>query len=313
MVTQHDVAEARQRIAPHVRRTPILALEAGAVPGLELPLVVKLELLQRSGSFKARGAFHRLLTAAVPPAGVVAASGGNHGAAVALAARALGHRARVFVPAASPASKVDRIRGYGAEVVVTGAVYADARAAAQEWAARSGALDVPAFDDAAIVAGAGTAGLELGEDASLGAGDAVLVPVGGGGLAAGCAAALGGRGVRVVGVETERTACFQAALRAGRPVDVDVAGVAVDSLGARRVGTVPFEVLTAAGASSVVVTDDAVRAAVRALWEACRVATEPGGATALAALLSGAWSPGPGARVAVIVSGANHPVGSAQA
>jgi len=303
MVTEHDVAEARLRIAPYVRRTPLLTLESGALPGLDVPVVLKLELLQRSGSFKARGAFHRLLTSAVPSAGVVAASGGNHGGAVALAARALGFPARIFVPATSPASKVERIRGYGAEVVVAGAVYADARAAALEWARASGALDVPAFDDPLVVAGQGTVALELLEDAAV---DTLLVAVGGGGLAAGCAAALAPHGIRVVGVETETTACFCAARAQGEPVDVEVSGLAVDSLGARRVGAVPFAVLAAAGAGSAVVTDEAVRAAQQELWEACRVDAEPGGATALAALLCGAYCPAPGERVGVVVSGANH-------
>lgn len=303
MVTREDVLAARRRIAPHVRRTPALALEPGALAGLDRPVVLKLELLQRSGSFKVRGAFHRLLVGPIPPAGVVAASGGNHGAAVALAARTLGVPARIFVPSASPASKVARIRGYGAELVVAGAVYAEARAAALEWARASGALDVPAFDDARVVAGAGTVGLELEEDAAL---DTVLVGVGGGGLAAGCAAALGPAGVRVVGVETEATACFRAALQAGAPVDVEVSGVAVDSLGARRVGEVPFAILAAAGARSAVVSDDAVRGAQRALWDGCRLEAEPGAAAALAALLSGAYRPAPGERVGVVVSGANH-------
>ena len=303
MVTEHDVLEARRRIAPYVRRTPVLELEPGALPGLDVPLVLKLEFLQRSGSFKARGAFHHLLTAAVPPAGVAAASGGNHGGAVALAARVLGFRARIFVPATSPASKVGRIRGYGAEVVLAGAVYADARAAALEWVRASGALDVPAFEDPRVVAGQGTVALELLEDAAV---DTVLVAVGGGGLAAGCAAALAPRGIRLVGVETEKTSSFRAACARGEPVDVEVSGLAVDSLGARRVGAVPFAVLAAARAGSAVVTDEAVRAAQRELWEACRVDAEPGGATALAALLSGVYRPAPGERVAVVVSGANH-------
>ncbi len=305
MVTRDDVLAARRLIEPHVRRTPVLRLERGALPGLDRPLTLKLELLQRSGSFKARGAFHRLLRSELPAAGVVAASGGNHGAAVALAARSLGAAARIFVPSSSPASKVARIRGYGAQVEVVGAVYAEARGAALEWARGSGALDVPAFDDAWVVAGAGTVGLELAEDAEL---DTVLAAVGGGGLAAGCAAALAPAGVRVVGVETEHTASFRAALEAGAPVDVDVSGVAVDSLGARRVGAIPFAVLAAAGARSAVVTDAAVRDAQRALWEGCRVAAEPGGVTALAALLSGAYRPTEGERVAVVVSGANHVV-----
>jgi threonine dehydratase len=308
-ITERDVAEARHRIAPYIRRTPVLALEAGALEGVAGPITLKLELLQRSGSFKIRGAFHRIAAAVaagdLPAAGVVAASGGNHGAAVALAARVLGIAARVFVPSSSPASKLARIRGYGAEVVVAGAVYAEARAAALAWSETSGALDIPAYDDPHVAAGQGTLALELVEDAAI---DTLLVAIGGGGLAAGCAAALAPRGIRVVAVETQTTACFHAALAAGAPVDVDVSGVAVDSLGARRIGALPFAVLTAAGAISVIVPDPAVTAARAALWEGCRVAAEPGASTALAALVSGAYRPADGERVAVVVSGSNHPL-----
>jgi threonine dehydratase len=302
MIDATEIAEARRRIAPHVRRTPALALEAGALRGLERPAVLKLECLQRTGSFKLRGAMNRILCADVPAAGVVAASGGNHGAAVAAAARALGFPARIFVPRTSPQAKVTRIRGYGAEVQVGGETYAEARAAAEAWARASGALDVPAFDHPLVVAGQGTAALELAEDAVF---DTLLVSVGGGGLAAGCAAALLPGGARVVGVETVNTASWHAARQAGVPVEVDVKGLAVDSLGARSVGAVPFAVLREAGADSVVVQDDDVRAAQRALWEGCRVAAEPGGVAALGALLSGAYTPGSGERVAVMISGAN--------
>ncbi len=201
MVDAKGIAEAHRRIAPHVRRTPVLRLGPGDLPGLEVEVALKLECLQRTGSFKIRGAFNRILCAEVPAAGVVAASGGNHGAAVAAAARELGIPARIFVPRTSPAAKVARIRGYGAEVVVGGASYADARAAAEAHGRETGALDVPAFDDPLVVAGQGTAALELREDAPF---DTLLVAVGGGGLAAGCAAALFPRGVRVVGVETDR-------------------------------------------------------------------------------------------------------------
>ncbi len=302
MIDATEVAEARRRIAPHVRRTPLLALEPAGLPGLASPVVLKLELLQRTGSFKLRGAMNRILCADVPPAGIVAASGGNHGAAVAAAAQALGFGARIFGPRSSPAAKVARIRGYGAEVTVGGATYAEARAAAEAWARESGALDVPAFDHPLVVAGQGTAALELLEDAAV---DTLLVAVGGGGLAAGCAAALLPRGGRVIGVETAGTASWHAALEAGAPVDVEVSGLAVDSLGARSVGAVPFAVLRAAGAGSVVVSDDEVRAGQRALWEGCRVAAEPGAAAAVAALLAGAYRPAGGERVAVMVSGAN--------
>jgi threonine dehydratase len=301
MIDANDIAEARRRIAPHVRRTPVLALEAGALRGLEVPVALKLEYLQRTGSFKLRGAMNRILSGEVPAAGVVAASGGNHGAAVAAAAQALGFAARIFVPRTSPEAKVSRIRGYGAEVVVGGASYAEARTAAEAHARASGALDVPAFDHPLVVAGQGTVALELAEDAAV---DTLLVAIGGGGLAAGCAAALRGR-ARVIGVETTGTASWHAALEAGAPVEVDVSGLAVDSLGARSVGAVPFAVLREAGAGSTVVSDDDVRAAQRALWEGCRVAAEPGGVAALAALLSGAYRPAPGERVAVVVSGAN--------
>jgi len=302
MIDSNDIAGARRRIAPYVRRTPVLALEAGGLPGLAVPVTLKLELLQRTGSFKLRGAMNRILCAEVPAAGIVAASGGNHGAAVAAAAQVLGFPARIFVPRSSPEAKVARIRGYGAEVIVGGATYAEARAAAEACAGETGALDVPAFDHPLVVAGQGTAALELLEDAAV---DTLLVAVGGGGLAAGCAATLRPRGARVVGVETSGTACWHAALEAGAPVDVDVSGLAVDSLGARSVGAVPFAVLRAAGAGSAVVSDDDVRAAQRALWEGCRVAAEPGGAAALAALLSGAYRAVPGERVGVMVSGAN--------
>ncbi len=301
MIEAREIAEARRRIVAHVRRTPVLALEPGALRGLEVPVALKLELLQRTGSFKLRGAMNRLLSAEVPAAGVVAASGGNHGAAVAAAAQALGFAARIFVPRTSPQAKVSRIRGYGAEVVVAGASYAEARTAAEAHARATGALDVPAFDHPLVVAGQGTVALELAEEAAV---DTLLVSVGGGGLAAGCAAALRGR-TRVVGVETTGTASWHAALAAGAPVEVDVSGLAVDSLGARSVGAVPFAVLREAGAGSAVVSDADVRAAQRTLWEGCRVAAEPGGVAALAALLSGAYRPAPGERVGVIASGAN--------
>ncbi len=302
MIELEEIAEARRRIAGYVRRTPVLLLEAGALPGLVLPVALKLECLQRTGSFKLRGAMNRLLGAEVPAAGIVAASGGNHGAAVAAAARALGFTARIFVPRSSPEAKVSRIRGYGAEVVVGGATYAEARAAAEAHAGQTGALDVPAFDHPLVVAGQGTAALELAEEAAL---DTLLVAVGGGGLAAGCAAALLPRGARVIGVETSGTGSWHAALEAGAPVEVEVSGLAVDSLGSRSVGRVPFDVLRRAGAGSAVVSDEDVRSAQRALWEGCRVAAEPGGAAALAALLSGAYRPARGERVGVMVSGAN--------
>ncbi len=297
-----EVELARGRIAGHVRRTPVLVLPPGSFGGLPHPLALKLEALQHTGSFKVRGAFNRLLGAAIPRAGVVAASGGNHAAAVAFAARRLGMPVRVFMPATAPAAKVARVRYYGAEVVLTGAVYADAKAAAEAYASDVGALDVPAFDDPAVVAGQGTTALEFAEQATF---DTLLVAVGGGGLAAGSAAALGGRGVRIVGVETTGTRSLHAALEAGRPIDVEVSGVAADALGARRVGEVPFAVLRAAIDRVTLVEDDHVRAAQRALWDECRVVAEPGGAAALAALQSGAYQAATGERVGVVICGAN--------
>ncbi|MBI2841315.1 MAG: serine/threonine dehydratase [Acidobacteria bacterium] len=300
-----EVEAARERIGGHVRRTPVLELPADTFAAVPTPLALKLETLQHTGSFKVRGAFHRLLSAEIPRAGVVAASGGNHGAAVAFAARALGLPVRVFMPATAPPAKVARVRGYGAEVTLIGAGYDDAREAAAQYAATSGALDVPAFDDLAVIAGQGTVALEVADQARF---DTLLVAVGGGGLAAGCAAALAGRGVRLVGVETTRTASLHAALAAGGPVEVDVSGVAADALGARRVGRLPFIVLDAAIDRVVLVEDEDVVATQRVLWEELRVVAEPGGAAALAALLRGAYRPAAGERIGIVICGANvHP------
>lgn len=299
MITGDDVAAAAARISGHARRTPAVALD-GAF-GLAHPLTLKLEALQHSGSFKARGAFNRLLDAAVPRAGVIAASGGNHGAAVAFVAQRLGLPATIFVPATAPAAKVERLRAYGAAVRQVGAAYADAKAAAERHARETGALDVPAYDDAAIVAGQGTVAREFADQARF---DTLLVAVGGGGLIAGCAAALAGR-VRVIGVETTGTATLHAALAAGAPVDVAVAGLAADSLGARRIGAVPWSVLKDTVDRVVLVEDDAVRAAQGALWSECRVIAEPGGAAALAALVAGAYRARPEERVGALVCGAN--------
>jgi threonine dehydratase len=246
--------------------------------------------------------FNRLTSAQVPAAGVIAASGGNAGLAVAYAARELGHRAEVFVPVSSPAVKVARLRALGAAVTVAGAHYAEALEASRERAAQTGALVVHAYDQPEVVAGQGTLALELAAQApDL---DTVLVAVGGGGLVGGVLAAYDGS-VRVVAVEPERCPTLHAALAAGRPVDVEVGGVAADSLGARRLGDVCFGIVQRLGVTSVLVSDPAIVAARRALWEQARVAAEDGGAAALAALTSGRYRPGPGERVGVIVCGAN--------
>jgi threonine dehydratase len=295
-----DVAAAWRLVQPHVRRTPALELPAGSF-GIAAPLALKLESLQVSGSFKGRGAFHKLLASKVPSWGIVAASGGNHGAAAAYAARALGYRAEIFVPTISSPAKVARLKSYGAIVHQVGAVYAEARAASEERAAETGALIVPAYEDPVVFAGAGSVALEFAEQAAF---DTLLVAVGGGGLIAGCAVAIGER-TKIVAVETEGTPTLHEALRAGRPVEVKISGIAADALGASRIGVPNFEVAKKLVRDSVLVTDEAVTAAQRALWEELRVIAEPAGATGLAALMSGVYEPGKGERVATLICGAN--------
>jgi threonine dehydratase len=296
------IAATWARIAPYVRRTPIVTIDAADFGLPSAPLTLKLEQLQHSGSFKARGAFANLLLRDVPPAGVVAASGGNHGAAVAYAARRLGHRARIFVPVVSSPAKVERIRGYGAELVVGGERYADALAASEAWAAGSGALPVHAFDAVETLLGAGSVGLELSAQAT--GLETLLVAVGGGGLVGGIAAWYQ-RAIRIVGVEPEGAPTLTAALAAGRPVDAPAGGIAADSLAPRRVGELVFPIARELVDRVVLVRDDAIRAAQVALWEVLRVVAEPGAAAPLAALLSRAYVPAPRERVGVLVSGGN--------
>lgn len=284
-----------------MRTTPVASLEPGAF-GVEGELHLKLELLQHTASFKPRGAFNKLLAAEVPPAGVVAASGGNFALAVAHAAGELSHPAAIFVPETSPAAKVDRLRSTTAEVIVTGAYYDDALAAAREHAARTGGLGLHAFDDPLVVAGQGTCAREL--DRAVSDLDTIVVAVGGGGLAAGVCAWYGDR-ARIVAVEPERCPTLYAAREAGRPVAVEVSGRAADSLGARQVGDHPWECLRRWCDESLLVSDEAIADAQRRLWAELRIAAEPGGATALAALLSGAYAPRPGERIGVLVCGAN--------
>ncbi|HEX2885883.1 threonine/serine dehydratase [Vineibacter terrae] len=304
-VSPDAVAAAYVRIKPHIRHTPAIDLPAGAF-GLGHKLALKLESLQHSGSFKGRGAFHKLLVSAPGPAGVIAASGGNHGAAVAYAARALGHRAEIFVPTISAPAKVERLRSYGAVVHQVGAVYAEARAASEARAQETGALTVGAYDDPEVFVGAGTTALEFELQAAF---DTLLVAVGGGGLIAGCALWCGAR-VKVVAVETEGTPTLHAALAAGQPVDVKISGLAADALGASRIGAPNFEIARNRVARSVLVSDDAVRAAQRALWSELRVMAEPAGATGLAALMSGAYTPAADEKVGILVCGANLDPGS---
>jgi threonine dehydratase len=289
-------------IAPYVRVTPILAL-SGADFGLApFPLTLKLELLQHSGSFKARGAFANLLLRPLPAVGVAAASGGNHGAAVAYAAMRLGIPARVFVPTVSSAAKVQRIREYGAELTVGGERYAEALAASEAWAREPGASPVHAFDQPETLRGQGTLAREL--EAQAPGLDTVLVAVGGGGLIGGVAAWYG-KSVRIVGVEPEGAPTLTEALRAGRPVDAATGSIAADSLAPRRVGELMFPLAQAFVDRVVLVTDADIRRAQEALWNTLRVVAEPGAATPLAALLSGAYKPAADEKVAIVVSGGN--------
>ncbi len=300
-VTRFDVEDAAQRIAPYIRRTPVIELEPRAF-GIEGVLTLKLESLQHTGSFKPRGAFNRMLSADVDASGVLAASGGNFGLAVAYAARVLGHPAEIFVPATSPAMKIERIRSYGATVHVVDGFYADAFAACEERAFDTGAVFMHPYDQPAVVAGQGTIAAELTEQAP--ALTTAIVAVGGGGLIGGIAAWYAGD-ARVVGVEPDRCPTLSAALRAGEPVDVEVGGVAADALGAARVGTIGFGVASRFVQDVVTVSDEDIVRARRLLWEGCRVAVEPGAAATLAALVSGAYPPMPDERVCLVLCGGN--------
>ncbi len=300
--SRHDIEAAAARIAPHIRRTPVMRMGSGDL-GLSIPLILKLELLQATGSFKPRGAFNRMLSASLPPAGVATASGGNHGAAVAYAARALGVKAEVFCPTGTPAAKTERIEGYGAVLHKVGAIYDEARVASEERAARTGALIVHAYDQPEVLAGQGTVGMELSQDAP--EATHVLVATGGGGLIGGIAAWYAGSGTKVISVEPEGCPTLATALKEGRPVPCPVGGLAADSLGARQVGNLMFEVAKDHVAEAVLVSDDAIRETQRRIWQALRLVAEPGGAAAMAALVSGAWTPPAGAKVAVVVCGSN--------
>ncbi len=279
-----------------------LALTPGSGGSVGEPVWLKLELHQHAGSFKPRGAFSAMLAADVPEAGVVAASGGNFALAVAYAAGELGHPATIFVPEASPPAKVERLRLTKAEVIVSGAFYDDSFAASRAHAAEHGGLELHAFDDPLVVAGQGTCGREL--DSQCPGLDTVLVSVGGGGLCAGVAAWYEDR-ASVIAVEPERAPTLARALEAGEPVEVEVGGVAADSLGARRIGKQPWQSLSRWVGRSLLIADEAIREAQHRLWSAARIAAEPGGAAAFAALSTGAYVPEPGERVGVLVCGAN--------
>lgn len=301
-VTTQAIERCEATIRPHIRRTPIVAVNGEDFGLPAATLTLKLELLQHSGSFKARGAFANLLTREVPDAGVVAASGGNHGAATAYAAMKLGKRAKIFVPRVSSPAKIERIREYGADLVVDGDRYADALAASEAWARQTGAMPIPAFDQDETMMGQGTLGKELEQQAA--DIDTVLVSVGGGGLVAGIAAWYAGR-VKVVGVEPKASPTLTKALEAGHPVDAEAGGLAADSLAPRRVGEKVFPIVQRYAPQTVLVADDAIAYAQAQLWRSLRIVAEPGGAAAFSAILSGAYRPAQGERVAIIISGGN--------
>jgi len=289
-------------IRPHIRRTPVIEVDARDFGLGAHVLSLKLELLQHGGSFKPRGAFAHLLSRPVPKVGVVAASGGNHGVAVALAARKLGVPAKIFVPSVSSPAKQEWIRRLGADLVIAGERYADALAASKQWIEACGAMEIHAFDQIETLAGQGTVGLELEQQVA--AVDTLLVAVGGGGLIGGIAAWLRGR-VKLVSVEPVTAPTLAKALEAGRPVDAEAGGIAADSLAPRRVGDLMFPMAEKFVSEAVLVDDDAIRQAQQQLWQNLRIAAEPGGAAAFAALLSGRYIPAAGERVAVLVCGGN--------
>ena len=303
--TLPQIRAARERLGDLVVETPVWRWRSREIADHldpETEVVLKLELFQHSGSFKARGAFANLLMRDVPEAGVVAASGGNHGAAVAFAASKLGMPARIFVPVVCSESKIERIRSYGAELVVGGDRYADALAASEAFAASSGALAIHAFDRRETLLGQGTLALELeGQTPEI---DSLLIAVGGGGFIGGVASWYSGR-VKIVGVEPEEAPTLTRALAAGKPVDAPAGGIAADSLAPKRVGELTFPIARDHVAEVVLVSDEAIAKAQRTLWDKARIAAEPGGAAAFAALLSGRYRPAPGERVGVVVCGGN--------
>ncbi|HKG61721.1 MAG TPA: threonine/serine dehydratase [Pyrinomonadaceae bacterium] len=301
-LSRERIQATERVIRPHIRRTPILEVD-GADFGLDsIKITFKLELFQHAGSFKARGAFTNILTRAVPAAGVVAASGGNHGVAVAFAAMKLGKPATIFVPTVASKTKLDRIRRYGAELVITGDRYADSLEASEAWTTKSGALPIHAYEGDETLLGQGTLGMELEEQTpEL---DSVLVAVGGGGLIGGVASWYQNR-VKVTAVEPIEAPTLQRALSAGQPVDSPAGGIAADSLAPRQVGQQMFPIAQQFVHSALLVSDEEIIAAQKKLWETTRIMAEPGGATAFAGLLSGRYKPEPGERVGVIVCGGN--------
>jgi threonine dehydratase len=302
MISPDQIRSTYKLLAPHIRRTPVIDVDAADF-GCKLGrLNFKMESMQHAGSFKARGAFTNLLTRKVPSVGVVAASGGNHGAAVAFAAMKLGVPAKIFVPSVASPAKIQQIKDYGAELVIAGERYADALAASESWIARSGAMPIHAFNQVETMLGQGTVGLEYEQQVS--GMDTLLVSVGGGGLIAGIAAWYQGK-INIVGVEPEAAPTLTRALEAGHPVDAEAGGIAADSLAPRRVGELVFPIAQRYVARTVLVADQAIQEAQCALWKVLRIVTEPGAAAAFAALLSGRYVARPDERVGVLICGAN--------
>ena len=302
-VDRSAINAAADALSPYVRETPVIAVQFSDF-GLDhdRPLVLKLELLQHSGSFKVRGAFTNLLTRPIPPSGIVAASGGNHGAAVAFAANRLEIPARIFVPAISSPTKIQQIRDYGAELEIVGQSYADALAASEVYQDRTRALAIHAFDQAETLIGQGTLGRELDQQSD--GLDTVMIAVGGGGLIGGVASWFH-PATRIVAVEPEASPTLSRALEAGRPVDADVGGIAADSLAPRRIGELVFPIVSRRVQQVILVSDEEIKAAQRALWKVLRVVAEPGGAAAFAALLAGRYTPSRDERIAVVLCGGN--------
>ncbi len=305
-LTPARIAATERLIRPYIRRTPVLEVSGRDVGVAGATLAFKLELCQHAGSFKTRGAFANLLSRPVPAAGVVAASGGNHGVAVAFAARQLSVPARIFVPAVASQEKIDKIRGHGAELVITGERYADALVESERWAAQTGALRIHAYDQLETLLGQGTLALEFEQQtATL---DTLLVAVGGGGLIGGIAAWFSestGTPVRIIGVEPERAPTLTRALAAGEPVDSPAGGIAADSLAPRQVGRLMFPLAQRRINDVLLVSDQSIEQAQALLWTALRIVTEPGGAAAFAALASRAYVPRAGERVGIVLCGGN--------
>jgi threonine dehydratase len=301
-IDRDEITSTERTIRPYIRRTPIIEADGGDFGIDSIPFVFKLEQLQHSGSFKARGAFANLLLRTIPQASVVAASGGNHGAAVAFAAMKLGVPAKIFVPTVASPEKIERIRSYGAELVVTGERYGDSLIASERWTTESGALAVHAYDQPETLLGQGSVGLELEQQSpDL---DSLLVAVGGGGLIGGVASWYANR-IKIVAVEPEAAPTLHNALEAGRPIDSPAGGIAADSLAPKQVGALMFPIAQKFVSGVTLVTDDAIRQAQQALWKVLRIVAEPGGAAALAAILSGRYRPQPDERVGVLVCGGN--------